>query len=65
MAEDMLMDLDNSEERCSNWNQGDNVSASKIFNKMGLVRQSKKGKLGHFKKLNKLMWLVINIHCHF
>lgn len=52
MAEEALMDLDNSEERCSYWNQGDEISASKIFNKMAIVRQSKKGKFGNYKYLN-------------
>ncbi|XP_062372848.1 C-type lectin domain family 4 member M-like [Sardina pilchardus] len=43
MAEDNLVDVDSSEESRSYWDQGDKISASTIFNKMGIGRQSKKG----------------------
>ncbi|KAG5260883.1 hypothetical protein AALO_G00297610 [Alosa alosa] len=43
MAEDILVDVDNSEEGRSYWDQGDKISTSKIFNKMGIGRHSKKG----------------------
>ncbi|XP_041925781.1 CD209 antigen-like protein A isoform X2 [Alosa sapidissima] len=42
MAEDILVDVDNSEEGRSYWDQGDKISTSKIFNKMGIGRHSKK-----------------------